>query len=210
MHIDQAGGPFPQVEFSGMQMLSSICERKGGGSSMEQGGQQTQCRSARGPASPTGSSAAERAAGGAPRRTGRARPSTTFLLSYWWAAPWEAHVSAPLKAHSTARQRTLPWSGIRVYRHLAALTLSACIGREVMVGVWASVCSAGFTPWCSCRGDPAGLWSGWDHSLLPAPLFMRWFRGIYGGEPSLPVTSSHSSLWGTQVRIKSGLFNRDG
>lgn len=143
MYVDQAGGPFSQVEFSGMQMLSNICERKGGGSSMGQGRQQTQCKSARGPASPTGSSAAERAAGGAPHRTGRARhteqegpgPSTTFLLSYWWVAPWEAQVSAPLKAHSTARQRTLPWSRIRVYYHLAALTLSACVGREVMVGV---------------------------------------------------------------------------
>ena len=74
MYVDQAGGPFSQVEFSGMQMLSNICERKGGGSSMGQGRQQTQCKSARGPASPTGSSAAERAAGGAPHRTGRARP----------------------------------------------------------------------------------------------------------------------------------------
>ena len=55
-------------------MLSNIYERKGGGSSIGQGKQQTQCRSARGPASPTGSSAAETAAGGAPHGAGRARP----------------------------------------------------------------------------------------------------------------------------------------
>lgn len=177
-----------------MQMLSNICERKGGGSSIGQGRQQTQCRSARGPASPTGSAAAETAAGGAPHRSGRARPLHPLPAQLLVGGSLGSSSFCPCEGslHSQAENPSLEQDP----RPLPpCCSNSLCLYRKGSHGRCVSVRPAQQD---SPYGVHAGVTlldhSGWDHSLLPAPLFMRWFRGIYGGEPSLPVTSSHSSL----------------
>lgn len=136
----------------------------------------------------------QRAAGGAPHRTGRARPLHHLPAQLLVGGSLGSSRFCPFEGtlHSQAENPSLEQDPSLLPRRCSN---SLCLCRKGSHGRCVSVRPAQQDSPCGAHAGVTLLdHSGWDHSLLPAPLFMRWFGGIRGGEPSLPVASSHSSL----------------